>query len=291
MPNQPEYEQRERIELPPEIVRVYRHITGEYADCYVDEFLVSRVGKIIDNREANEDEVREALEDPYLALKVFFGHYAFARRGKDRDDLSADSQKALELSLQGGSFESVLAQEDGEAIWTAFEEVTQERRKKSNEVQNRGTLQGMLELCQEIYDLDPTASLATWIVNGVAQSGRLEPQFERIVDIRGIGPKSTSTFLRDIVYLFGLERNVHPADRIYYLPVDRWTRMIAPYIVPEDNITKAADWVLAGTIGKYARIARVSMLRFNMGLVYFGQRVVREPGNFEEAIRELAFRK
>jgi hypothetical protein len=126
------------------------------------------------------------------------------------------------------------------------------------------------------------------MLNGIAQTKRLELQFERIVDIRGVGPKSTSTFMRDVVYMFGYEDKVEPADRIYIHPIDRWLRMMARYLVPEPNMDKAADWIIAGKVSKYSRRAGVSGIAFNMGSTYFGQKIVKDPSRFEEVLKKVA---
>jgi hypothetical protein len=187
-----------------------------------------------------------------------------------------------------GSFDEVMKLEDGTALWEAFAAVCLERRRKNNEAQNRGLIQGMLELEQEIFQSDRVGSIANWMLDGIAQTRRLEPQFERIVDIRGVGPKSTSTFMRDVVYLFGYEDKVEPADRIYIHPIDRWLRMMARYLVPEPNMDKAADWIIAGKISKYTRRAGVSGIAFNMGSTYFGQKIVKDPLRFEEMLKKVA---
>jgi len=49
----------------------------------------------------------------------------------------------------------------------------------------------------------------------------------------------------------------------------------------------AADWIVAGKISKYARRARVSSIRFNMGVTYFGQKIVKEPDRFQDEMKNL----
>lgn len=264
-----------------------RQMAGEYARRYADEFLLGHLKKLLGLADAEKDNVATALEDPFLALKAFFGHYAFARRGKDRDDLAASSLEAMNRLVQDRTFEDVLNDPDGTSLWTAFDNTCKDKKHKSNEQQNRGPIQGMLELAQEIHRLDKEASLATWISSGVLETGRLEPQHMRIVDIRGVGPKSASTFVRDMVWLYEVEEDVDPADRLFTQPVDRWLRSIVKYVVPEPGLEDPADWIVAGKISKYTRRARVSSIEFNMGTTYFGQRVVVEPGKLEDCLRSL----
>lgn len=272
--------------LDPRIILLYRMLAGEMANRYIEEFLLVHVRKVLKRPELQEDDLREALEDPYTCLRIFFGHYGFARRGKDRDDLAHAALEALDKLKAEQDFEVTLQQESGTRLWELFDEACTKRGRKSNEAQNRGLVQGMLELAQEIYTLDKVGSIAAWLCDGIEAEGHLEPQFLRIVDIRGVGPKSTSTFIRDSVYLFGMEDTVDPADRIYIQPVDRWLRAITKYAVPEPDMESAADWIVAGKISKYARRARVSGIRFNMGCTYFGQKLVREPDRFEAELKK-----
>jgi hypothetical protein len=107
------------------------------------------------------------------------------------------------------------------------------------------------------------------------------------VDIRGVGPKTTSTFLRDVALLYGLEDQIDHIDRLYLQPVDRWTRLLAEMIVAELDEEHVADWIIAGKLAKYTRRAGVSGVRFNMGTSYFGTRRVFSPERLPECLNSL----
>lgn len=274
-------------ELDPRAIKVFEKFAVEYGARYAEEFLYPHLRKIL----AVEMDDVEGIKDGYMTAKgsllAFYCHYAFARRGKDRDELGKFARDAIERVQGTGSFDEVLKQRDGVALWNAYVAICEENRRKNNEAQNRGLIQGMLELTQEIYESDKVGSITQWMLNGIDKTRRLEPQFERMVDIRGVGPKSTSTFMRDVVYLFDYESKIEPADLIYLHPIDRWLRMMAKYVVPEAGMEGAADWIVAGKVSKYCRRAGVSGIAFNMGCTYFGQRFVREPQNFEPALKKL----
>lgn len=262
-------------------------IATEYADRYIQDFMQPHLATAFGVDASQIVALRGSFVDPRLCLSAFFCHYAFARRGKDREALSSLAMEALKRTCSNISFEEVLKEPDGSRLWDAFVAACADKRYKNNEPQNRGIIQGMLELSQEIYELDGVGSIAGWIVNGVQQNGHVEPQFLRIVDIRGVGPKCTSTFMRDIVYLFGLEDKVEPKDKLYIQPVDRWLRLMARLLVDEPGMDSAADWVIAGKISRYTRLARVSSIRFNMGTTYFGNKVVRDVDRFDKCVTEL----
>jgi hypothetical protein len=275
---------QENPELRPEAVLLAKTIAGEYGDSFLEEFLLPNLERCIGRP---QEPITEALHDAKNSLAAFYGHYAFARRGKERDSLSRAALNALNKVHEEGNFEDILQAQDGVIIWERFHNIAESQGIKVNETQDRGLLQGMLELAQEIYRIDGVGSVAGWMQQAVQRTGSLEPIFLRIVDIRGVGPKSTSTFMRDLVHLYDLERRIEPVDRIYVQPVDRWLRAVAPYLVPEPNVEGAADWIIAGKVSKYTRKARVSSVKFNMGISHFGQRDVRRLERFDEMVRPL----
>ncbi|MCX7799406.1 MAG: hypothetical protein N2109_03585 [Fimbriimonadales bacterium] len=273
-------------EMGTETVLLYRAIAGERADRYASEMLLGPLGRLLSLHSPSIAEMREALLDPFECLRVFFGHYAFSRRGKDRQILSELALDALEEVAGGDRIGQFLSLDDGFGLWQAFENRCRENRIKSNEQQNRGVIQGTAELAQEVSRIG-LRSIADWVRKAVAETDRMEPQFLRIVDIRGVGPKITSQFLRDLTYLFGLEERIERADRIYIQPIDKWIRALAPYVVPEPNAEGMADWVLAGKLNKYSRWAGVSPVRFNMGATYFGAREVHDVEHMARAVAEV----
>lgn len=262
-------------------------LSGSWAQACLDEGLCPHLAKAMELDSCESEAIQAGFEDPYLCLRAFMGHYAFARRGKDRELIAGYCYQALERAGGLEGFDALLRAPEGVALWQAYDQVCVENRRKNNEPQNRGIIQGMLELAQEIYSDDGVGSIARWIVRGVKTDGKVEPQFERIVDIRGVGPKCASTFLRDVVLFYGVEELVDPADRLFIQPVDRWLRASAALMVPEPDMDKAADWIIAGKIGKYTRRARISGVLFNLGNTWYGTQTVKDVGHYAEAIGKL----
>jgi hypothetical protein len=273
--------------LDSRVAHIYRTMATEYAEKYLTTFLIPQLERATGQTAETLDDWIDILDEPEAALRTFLGGYAYARRGKDRDLYGRISLRALDQLLTTTTFEDLLKQSDGTALWESYLVACQAKDVKPNESQNRGIVQGILELAQEIYTSDGVGSIAGWVADGVEETGRLEPQFLRIVDIRGVGPKSTSTFLRDLVLIYNVEKDVTPADRIHIQSVDRWLRLATKYCVPEPQADAMADWIVAGKINKYARKARVSSIRFTLGLTYFGQRVVRDPERFDRELKAI----
>lgn len=275
------------VELDPRSVAVMQALAGSYADQYIGEVLLPALARALRTESTQKSEIAKGFADPYLSLHAFYFHYAFSRRGKDREELAEFATLALKRCIKEHGFPSLLQMADGAVLWEKFDALCLEHGHKNSEQLNRGLIQGMLELAQEIYQIDEIGSIPGWIALGVRETGHIEPQFLRIVDIRGVGPKNTSTFLRDVAFVFDLEDDLDFANRLYVQPIDRWIRMIAEEVITEIDASEAADWIIAGKLAKYARYAGVSGIRFNMGATYFGVKEVRDPGRLESCLETL----
>lgn len=266
---------------------IIRQLASLRADRYIAEFIVQPIEKLLDESSMTIQDVRETFSDAYDCLRTIYGLYAFSRRGKDRHELAEIALEALDRTCGPDDFELYLAEPDSSLLWRNFEAVCEEYRRKPTPQLNMGVIAGFCELAQEIYAIDNVGSIAGWILKGVLQTDRIEPQFLRMVDIRGVGPKIASTLMRDVVYIYGVEPQVDRLDRIYIQPIDKWIRIIACYTVPEPNPEAMADWILAGKLTKYARLAGVSGIRFNFGATYFGIKEVKMPENIDVEIERL----
>ena len=273
-------------EVSREVAIVVRHLAERYGPLYVEELLLPRMLHHVPMSDRCEETARALLCDPIGCLRAIFQEYAFARRGKERHDLSSLSVQALKRATAS---KELFNQEDAVFVWEAFEEVCQENRQKPMEQLNRGILQGMPELAQEIQSAGGSGSIALWIVDAARKTGRIENQFMRMVEVRGVGPKLSSLILRDVVYLFNLEDRIDPIDRLYFQPIDKWTRVCSEFVV--DDYDNPADWILAGKLSKVARKSGAKGALFNMGVTYFGTRVVHSEEQFANGLIDMVQEK
>lgn len=267
----------------PKNQAIFTLMAGEMADRYLAEVLIPNLGKVLDIATPDVPSIQASLSTAEGSLRAFLGYYAFSRRGKDRYELSSIALEALDR-FEEGAFMTFIRQPAATQLWEHYVDVCAVRHRKPMEQSNGGVVAGMAELAQEIFALDHIGSIAGWVIACIDRHGRLEPPFLRIVDVRGVGPKLASLLLRDVVFMFDFENRVEAADRLYCLPIDKWTRLIAPLIIEEPEVEQMPDWVLAGKVCKYARRNHVSSIRFSMGLSYFGQRVVSPSLPFAEQV-------
>lgn len=276
-------------ELDHERIAIFRAMSGNRADRYIGEMLLPALQRAMGLAGATIRETRLALECPYRCLRAIYGHYAFNRRGRDKNDLSFAALEALRQTCgTQDALTDFLKQGNAQRLWSSFEAICTESGGSKSAESNCGLVAGMAELAQEISKGSGNRSIVTWVVQGIQRTRKLEPQFIRMVDVRGVGPKMVSLFLRDVVLLYGLEDVVEPSDRLFTVPIDKWLRTIAPYVVDEVGVHEMPDWVLAGKITKYSRRAGVSAIRFTMGTTFFGIREARDLSSFESKLTEVA---
>ncbi|MBL8048431.1 MAG: hypothetical protein JNJ45_07085 [Chthonomonas sp.] len=258
-----------------------------FGPAYFEDFVLPQFYGAARVDRGDDEALAAALDDPIVALRLFLRSYAFARRGKDRQPLSDAASGALKRAVEANGPDALLKGEDGEAVWDFFVEECAEQRIKPMEQLNRGVVQGMVELAQEVYRLPDQPSICTWIRVAIENRGELALLFERIVDIRGVGPKTASCFLRDVVAVFDLEEDIPNVDRLIMQPIDRWVRSITLRYAPDIHDEDPVDWVLAGKAYRLARLAEVGGIDYNMGCTWFGLKQVRRPELLDAALRAV----
>ncbi len=275
---------------PMEVETILKRIANERAERFQREVLFPQLARAMRIPLNDSQAVREALADPYYAFRAMLGYYAFAKRGNDRVEYSGFALEALERVLDDKkeNFARFLASDDAPArLWQAFEEVCRENQRKINEQLNRGLIEGLAGYASRIYAEDEIGNIWTTIHQAIVRSGKVEPIYQTITEIKGIGPKVGALVLRDMVALYDLEPQIDPADYHYLQPVDSWIRRIGPYLT-EEITHETADWVIAGKLSKLCRRNRVSGVRFNQGVQYLAIVEVRKIDHLKEFLRELA---
>lgn len=273
-----------------EALDIMRAMASGFAEGYIREYLVPGMRSAWSVRDAELGELRRTSLAPEAAIRIFYLKYAFCKRGRERDVLAAIALAALDRAVQERGFDGLLEQpEPGAIVWQHFHDVCAERGHRNSQQLNGGLIAGVIDLASELQSSEGDGSLSRWVVDSVERTGRLQPIFLRLVDIRGLGPKVASSLLRDLVIVHDIEEEIEHIDRLFVQPVDRWLRALARRIVPEFDGHTSADWIIAGKVAKYTRRAGVSGARFNMGSVYFGLRGVRDPMTIDDRLaRALA---
>jgi hypothetical protein len=273
-----------------EVEAILNRLAGEKAERFQQEVLFPQLSRAMRTPLPDSQAVRDALADPYCAFRAMLGYYAFAKRGNDRVEYSGFALQAFERVLKGNRahFGDFLASENApEQLWDAFVAVCQENKRKVNEQLNRGLIEGLAGYAARLYAEDKIGNIWMDIQQAIVQSGRVEPIYTKITEIKGIGPKVGALVLRDMVALYDLESRIDFADYHYLQSVDTWIRRVGPLLSDEID-EKTADWVIAGKLAKLCRRTRVSGVRFNQGVQYLAIVEVRDLERLKGYLLSLA---
>lgn len=101
------------------------------------------------------------------------------------------------------------------------------------------------------------------------RNGELKNHFWELQNIRSIGPKCSSLYLRDLISVYSLEADLHEEDLICLQPIDTWVRQVAYEGGIIDN-KKSSDETVRKNIVKACKESNVSTIKFNQGAWYMG---------------------
>jgi len=92
--------------------------------------------------------------------------------------------------------------------------------------------------------------------------------YSRLVEIRQIGDKTASFFLRDVVTIYGLDDQLSEGDYILLQPVDTWVRKVSTKLGLTTE--KTSDNELKSLIIKACLDNNISPMKLNQGMWYLG---------------------
>jgi len=118
----------------------------------------------------------------------------------------------------------------------------------------------------------------------LASKGDIEVAWKCLVEIRGIGPKIASLYLRDIFDAFEIDES-RVGNKAYLQPIDIWTRRGARIIAEIFLMTSPkSDWDYAQVLVEVSERAGVRSSLTNTGLWILGAQLAGNPDRFREAL-------
>ncbi len=131
---------------------------------------------------------------------------------------------------------------------------------------------------------DSDYNIIKWAKEGL-EGGGIGVVFGKLRNVRGLGPKITAFFLRDIAAAFEMdELNMRPAS--YLQPIDRWTWRGAQVLAESMNREILVDErESAEVIVEASRMADIRPSMVNTGLWMLGAEFAGEKGGFREALK------
>lgn len=204
------------------------------------------------------------LEDSVKAVLVFLEGYAFERQGRN----PAYAHVAVEAIARGIT--------SPQGVWDRFVGLLggQRLNRKLNPLFHNS------RRCSCIWCATGPDNIIVTAKTDVAE-GHVKEAWHKLKEIRGVGPKIASLFLRDVVVQFDL----NPASDYRWLlqPVDVWVRRgVAELMGKEANDKEVAKWVVANCRKPEA---------VNQGLWYFGAQIAGSDFRLKKSINNLDYAK
>ncbi|MCW5947393.1 MAG: hypothetical protein KIT74_10235 [Fimbriimonadales bacterium] len=260
-------------------------MAGAPADSYISEVFVPTACRILGSRNYTVESIRSKLREPRSAFIYFLSNYGVLTKRARTHIASVRLAEAVSRTIADSSFEDFLGSRDSEALWESYIEVCSEDTKKVNATLDMPSIIDLTNLAFDIYEELGHGNIVAWIRDEIAESRRCDTAFSRLVGIRTFGPKAASAALRDVAFLYELEKQIEYSDWLYLQPINKVVRQIAKIILPEEGVLP--DWILAGKVSKAVRLSQASGVRFSMGCSYFGYRLAPRTGGIEQALQLL----
>ena len=217
---------------------------------------------------------REQFRNNYQALVCFLVNYAYERQGA----APAYPKIAIKaLRKRFGQIISSVTVEDATIIWKSYQEIA--RNEFSNLRVNwthnpMSSDNGLLKIMVANSITNPATH-----VRNLIQRNQTKQAHKLITDIRGIGTKIASLYLRDIAYLSRLpEEEIE--DQRYLQPVDTWIEQTLSIVfggAKPRSLKKKQEMIV-----ELCHTARVSPIAFSQGAWMLGSRVAGDYSTFKQ---------
>ncbi len=235
---------------------------------------------------------REQFENGYKALVCFLKNYAYERQG------AAAAYSKIALKVVSNRYQNkynwrVSTKDDAKGLWEDYENVAKSDynlldnttgKVKVNKTHNplnadRGVVDKLVS--------NNTLNIATH-TRDLISSGDTTEAYNFIKDIRGIGEKIASFYLRDIVYLSGIdEENI--SDLHLLQPIDTWLEQTLKILFNFDaqkNLHEKQKLIV-----DLCKEAEVSSISFNQGAWVLGSQIAGEFETFKKSLIDYDFAK
>jgi len=263
-------------------------IVCDFGRKYVKEYLSATFLK-----EMHKINIERIEIDWWEALKFFFSKVLFQGR---RDEVSMRVyNKVIELlgkwfdkPDKDKEFDRLASEEWREIEYELSKYISPQARRFGNKpIGKRGDIRlvkDALKFISRIRD----KNVVMYAIRRIRE-GKLRELFTELINISFVGQKTASFFLRDLVFLFELEKYINEEDIMFLQPIDTWVRKVAADIL---KLTGIRDDELKREIVK--RLGRKSIW-FNAGAWYIGSNSYRVviallQGPEKDALESLAKR-
>jgi len=222
-----------------------------------------------------DESFKNQFHDNYQALVCFFEHYAYQRQGAPATTYSEIALKALKNRFHGSlRFVTI---KDARAIWKDYQKIARDEYNDLGVNKTHNPMRSDKGLLAIIARKN-IANLASH-VKGMIQNNQTREAHELVMDVRGIGTKIASLYLRDIAYLGRIPEN-GIKDQCYLQPVDTWIKQTLSIIFGNKKqafLKKQQEMII-----RLCEAANVSPIAFNQGAWLLGSQIAGDYSTFEQ---------
>lgn len=216
----------------------------------------------------------EQFRNNYQALACFLENYAYERQG------AAPAYPKIAMRAfrrRFGQKISSVTSEDATIIWSSYKEIARNEYNSLSVNPTHNPMSSDNGLLKVMVS-NNIANLATHARN-LIQHRQTEEAHKLIADIRGIGTKIASLYLRDIAYLGELSEE-EIEDQRYLQPVDTWIEQTLSIVIGAAKPSSLKE--KQEMIVRLCHSAEVSPIAFSQGAWMLGSRVAGDYLTFEQ---------
>jgi len=213
------------------------------------------------------------------SLAIFLEGYAFERQGTrpDYSHAAVDSLIACKNNLTPN------------CVWKNFKQKLNNRlNQRLNPIypsSNPDNIQNINEEKSviEVLNLQNQSTLSTYINNLMTQGNNIIQSFEFLKNIRGVGDKIASFYLRDLVVVLKLNLG-NVQNRQLLQPIDIWVERVIKCLVVSQNMNKdeVANWIVTNSL-KYD----LNPEYINMGIWFYGSIIANSEYRLNRTLRDM----
>jgi len=220
---------------------------------------------------------RDLFSNAYMALEGFLTGYAYER------NVSVKNYSVLAKMTLKKVFDNEIKDisiDDAKRAWQTYHVIAAQKfpNLKLNCSHNpmnsdNGVLQQMAE--------KKIIHLSNFLMNKIHED-KTQQAHNFLIGIRGIGPKIAPFYLRDLVFLSGIEES-KVTDSYLLQPIDRWLKCALSVLLEDEKLNSLTK--KQKSIVKLCSEAEVSAIEFNQGCWGLGSVVSGEPNIFLDIIK------
>ena len=223
--------------------------------------------------------------DIWDSLGVFLEGYAFERQGRRPDFFHAAVDSLLYCKQQNnGNLNQIVVNN----IWQQFSLLlnNQSLNIKNNclyPAQSARQKNSVIQVVLNNVTTQPNYTLTTYLIELINQNNNIQPAFNLLISIRGIGDKIASFYLRDLVDVMNINLG-QIQNRNLLQPIDVWVERTIKILSNNQNMNKnqITNWIV-----QISNQNNVNPERINMGIWFFCSNIVRSEYRLNATLRDL----